>query len=480
MDTITATATPSTRKPGLFINRNFALLWTGGTISVFGDVIFDTSLVVWISVFLAAHQSWAPLAVSGVLLATLIPTFAFGPIAGVFVDRWDKRHTMLWMDAIRAVFIALLLLATNIVPLPFFPGKHLPLAGQLGAIYTVVFLASLCTQFFGPARMALIGDIVPDQHRAHASGMTQVTQSLAIVLAPPLAPILLLVVGVQAALLINALSFVGSFLLILAVRAPRAATSRESGESPNVGREFLAGLHFSVHNRVVFTLIVTASVIMLGASALNALDIFFVLNNLHAPVNLFGFLATAQGVGAIVGSLLAGMFASRIGLVRMLTSSLLIAGVGILIYSRLTSFVPALIDITLVGVCVAVPNVAIGPLLLRVTPRAYIGRVMATLNPISAMIQVLGTVLAGYLASNVLLHLHVQALDMTFGPIDTIFTGGAVLVLIGGVYALLRLGLTDPHSCVEDVPSAAASEPAAEPVSQDETLLSAPPLQDLS
>src|SRR5215471_6758735 len=103
MDTTTATEAPSTPKPGLLINRNFALLWTGSLISVFGDVIFDTSLIVWITVFLAVHQTWAPLAVSGVFLAALVPTMLFGPIAGVFVDRWDKRRTMLWMDASRAI-----------------------------------------------------------------------------------------------------------------------------------------------------------------------------------------------------------------------------------------------------------------------------------------------------------------------------------------------------------------------------------------
>src|ERR1051326_1821063 len=195
MDTITATDAPSTQKPSLFINRNFALLWTGGTVSVFGDFIFATTLVVWISAFLAVHQPWAPLAVSGVLLATLIPTFACGPIAGVFVDRWDKRRTMLAMDAIRSILIALLVLTTGIVPLPFLPGGRLPLTGQLAAIYSAVFLASLCALLFSPARMALIGDIVEDPHRAQASGMTQVMQSLALIVAPPLAPILLLATG---------------------------------------------------------------------------------------------------------------------------------------------------------------------------------------------------------------------------------------------------------------------------------------------
>ena len=234
MDTITATDAPSTQKPGLFINRNFALLWTGGTISVFGDVIFDITLIVWISVFLTAHQPWAPLAVSGVLLATLIPTFAFGPIAGVFVDRWDKRRTMLAMDAIRSILIGLLVLTTGIVPLPFLPGGRLPLVGQLAAIYSVVFLASLCAQLFSPARMALIGDSVGDPQRAQASGLTQVTQSLALIVAPPLAPILLLAAGPQIALLINALSFAFSFAMLLAVRTPKAATSRRSRRTPGL------------------------------------------------------------------------------------------------------------------------------------------------------------------------------------------------------------------------------------------------------
>jgi MFS family permease len=446
------------QKHGPLINRSFALLWTGGTVSVFGDVIFDTTLVVWITVFLAAGQPWAPLAVSGVLLAVLVPTFAFGPIAGVFVDRWDKRRTMLWMDALRAVLIALLLLATNIVPLPYLPNGRLPLAGQLGLIYTVVLLASLCAQFFGPSKTALIGDIVPDPYRAQASGMSQVTQSLAGIIAPPLAPILLLAAGPQVALLINALSFAFSFVMILAVRPPQAARSVHAGEQSNFFREFVAGLRFSARNRVILTLLVTVCAVMLGASALNALDIFFVVGNLHAPVRLFGFLTTAQGVGAIIGAILAGMFAQRIGLTRTLTCSLLIGGVGILIYSRMTSLIPALIVIFITGIFIAALNVPAGPLLLRVTPRAYVGRVSAIINPASALMQVLGTALVGFLASSVLLHFHAQALGMTFGPIDTIFTGGAVLALLGAVYALLRLGFTDPPPIAEDAPTLAAAE----------------------
>jgi MFS family permease len=97
-----------TKKPGLLINRNFALLWLGQTISVFGDELFDFTLLIWIAAVLTRRpdgttEPWAPLAVSGVLIATIIPYFLLGPLAGVFVDRWEKRQTMLWMDGLRRV-----------------------------------------------------------------------------------------------------------------------------------------------------------------------------------------------------------------------------------------------------------------------------------------------------------------------------------------------------------------------------------------
>ena len=70
----------------VFINRNFALLWWGA-ISNVGDYAWDTALVLWVASFLVAGQSWAPLAVSGVVLAAAIPQIVVGPLAGVFVDR---------------------------------------------------------------------------------------------------------------------------------------------------------------------------------------------------------------------------------------------------------------------------------------------------------------------------------------------------------------------------------------------------------
>lgn len=149
MDNPPATSRP--QKTPFLINRNYARLWTGQTISTLGDMVFDTTLVLWIAISIAPNQPWAPLAISGVLIAAALPTLLIGPIAGVFTDHWDKRKTMLRMDALRAVLIVLLLVA---LPLPFLPGGLFPVAVQLGMIYGVVMLTSTCSQFFSPAHMS--------------------------------------------------------------------------------------------------------------------------------------------------------------------------------------------------------------------------------------------------------------------------------------------------------------------------------------
>ncbi|HEX3641028.1 MAG TPA: MFS transporter, partial [Ktedonobacteraceae bacterium] len=104
----------SPEKSRLLINRNFALLWSGQIISIAGDFVFETTLILWIVTLVAQGQPWIPFAVSGILLTTSLPALIIGPIAGVFVDRWDKRRTMLWTDALRAILILLLLLSTGI------------------------------------------------------------------------------------------------------------------------------------------------------------------------------------------------------------------------------------------------------------------------------------------------------------------------------------------------------------------------------
>src|SRR6478735_12230478 len=164
----------------LLINRNFALLWAGQSLSGLGDVIFEITLTVWIGSELAADKSWAALAVTGLLVASAVPVLLVGPIAGALVDRQpDKRRLLLRAELISAALILALIPAAGIVELPLGPDYTIPLTLRLIAIFGVVFLASAVAQFLRPASSVVLRDIVPDADRPRASGLSQTTFNLA-------------------------------------------------------------------------------------------------------------------------------------------------------------------------------------------------------------------------------------------------------------------------------------------------------------
>ncbi|MGH2516041.1 MAG: MFS transporter, partial [Ktedonobacterales bacterium] len=239
-----------------FITPNFAKLWWGLAISSVGDYAWDTALVLWVATFLTAGQSWSPLAVSGVILAAAVPQVVAGPVAGVFVDRWDKRRTMIVSAALQAIFAALLIVPSGTVPLPLLGAVQLPLVWRLGITYADVALLATFAQFFNPAQFALIKDIVPEAKQDQAIETSQAIQGLSVIVGPPLAAALVFGLGFEWALLLNALSFVVALLAVQAVEAPPSARSVGAGETGHFSREFRDGLGYVTGHPLLRTILI--------------------------------------------------------------------------------------------------------------------------------------------------------------------------------------------------------------------------------
>src|SRR5215831_20794108 len=152
-------------RKSLLINRNFAWLASGQAISNLGDLVYVTTLLIW--VYALTHSAAA---VSGVLAAQYIPVFLLGPLAGVFVDRWDRRQTMLISDLIRAGAATLPLLA--------------PASLRLQAIYASVFLISAVGRFFLPAESGVLQVIVAPNQQMRAASIKQAIFACSIILGP--------------------------------------------------------------------------------------------------------------------------------------------------------------------------------------------------------------------------------------------------------------------------------------------------------
>ncbi len=424
--------TPSV-KTGMFINRNYGFLFTGQFISLIGDQIFDLTLILWITLILAKGQAWAPLAVSGLLVVTSIPIFIIGPIAGIYVDRWNRRTTMLWMDIIRAILIASLLAISGIIPLPKSIAGFTTHNAAIWYIYLIVFLESSCSQFFSPARFALIGETVAAPQRAQATGLAQLSQAIAAIAGPPIAAPLLIGFGVQWALGVNAISFLLSFLAVSFVRYIPTKKIQPANEGKS--KEFMQGVRLIFGNTFLRAIAAASFFMMVGLGAFIALIVFFITNNLHASPTKLGVLMGVFGGGAVVGAIIFSIFMNRLGIERVYVWSIMFSGILLLGFSRLSNIYFAFIFVFIIGVLQSALNIATSPLVLRETPNAMLGRVSAILTPFGTLGTMAATGLAGFLASTALLHFHAQFVGMTFGPIDTIIGGAGLIVILAGAVA---------------------------------------------
>lgn len=432
---------------GPLVNHDFGLLWVARTVSTLGDWIFLTSVTLWIATDIARDQQWAPLAVGGLDVTVALVTVAFGPVAGVFIDRWPKRRTMLAADAVRCALMCALL------PLPLV-GAAVPVWLRLGALFVAVGATAICTALFNPAQLAMMGDVVEDGQRARAASALQVGFSAALIVGPALGAPLYFALGVDSALTLNALSYLASFVAVRAIRHRAPLGAAPSGPA-GVGGQLLSGIGFVARHPTLRTLLGTTFVVGCGAGALNALGIFFVVDNLHAPAAWYGLYYTSLAAGVLASAFAVGWLGTRFGPVRLYRGSLLGAGLLILLLSRQTAFAPAAAVIFLIGIANAGLNVATVPILLSSTPPGMVGRVGALLNPLASGAQLGSVALASYLASTALHGLHAHFLGGELGTFDAIFGGAGILVTIAALCALVALPAGAPET----------SERVAEPAS---------------
>jgi MFS family permease len=418
------------------INRNYTKLWYGQAVSSVGDSVFATTLVLWVSQVLASGRSWAPAAVSGILVAATAAFALVGPVAGVFVDRWNRKSTMMRTEVVRAAMVA------GLFGLSFVPLRDLPVGLWLAAVYLVVFVLTAAGQFFSLARFATTGDIVQgEQDRARAAGLAEATTSAAGIIGPPIAAPLLFTVGFQWALAANAASYVVSYLAIRLLRltAERHAPAPGGASETSLRGEFSVGLRLFARNRFLVTLLTVTMICQFGTGAITALNVFFVTRDLHASSQLFGIAETAMGAGFIIGALAAGRMVRWIGARALTWSGLLATGVLAAGYALQRSVPAALVLLAIYAMPIAMLNTAVAPLLLDAAPREYLGRVMAVFNPVNQFASMLSVVVSGWLTSTVLRSFRASFAGVTLNSVSLIFIVAGGLIFVSGIRAFAAL-----------------------------------------
>ncbi|HSR20029.1 MAG TPA: MFS transporter [Anaerolineales bacterium] len=363
-----------TRTVAVFRNRAFLLLWLGQLISGMGSAL--TTLAASILVF---RLTGSALSVGLMLIATAGPTIVVGLLAGVFVDRYDRRRIMLASDLLRGMLI---LLVPFLVPL------------GIGWLYVIVALTSAITQFFDSAHASVLPDLASDEDLAAANSLMAMSSVGSTTVGFALAGLLATTANLDVAFFGDAATFALSALLVGLVRLPSVQASTDSSIRA-VGQNLKVGLRTIREISVLRSLFLILVPIFLLFGLQNTLLLPFALKALGATEFEFGLQQAAEAVGLAFGSLLMIRLGDRLREGEWLVLSYLLMGAASVVYAFSTTITLAIFLVGLSGFVNAPSFIARQLLIQRAAPRATRGRVNSAFFVLRDVMFVAGMAMAG-------------------------------------------------------------------------------------
>jgi MFS family permease len=401
-------------------NRNFFLLWLGQIISQLGDRLGQMALIAFVSVKLGGSA----IEIAKVLSLTIIPVFVVGPIAGVYVDRWDRRRTMYISDFLRAALMLII---------PFF----LFYARALGAIYLLIFLIYCVGRFFVPAKLSIVPDLVEKKDLLIANSLVNITGMIAAILGFGVSGILVERLGAKGGFYLDALSFFVSSLLIFLI-AKKSVSSvgfkqvrHEIVEMirKSVFQELKEGILYFLKNKNIRF---AAWIMFILSSALGAASVVlitFVQDAFHSLTRDLGLLSMFLGLGLFSGSLLYGRFGHRFSQHKIIFTSLISSGIMLTIFAltigRYPDFGLATLLAFLMGFLVSPIIIATNTIVHKVSSNEMMGKTFSSLEIVMHLGFIIFMFVSGFLAKK-------------FTNVSILVATGILFIILGIVNLLLH------------------------------------------
>jgi len=312
----------------LALNGSFSALWAGQLISLFGDRLNQLALVAVVAI-----STGSALATGLVFFAATLPNLLLSPIAGTFVDRWDRKEVMVVSDVLRAALVLLLPVAavTNII-----------------LVYPLIFLVTTISVFFRPARVAILPRIVPEEDLLSANSAMWVGETIADVVGYPLAGIFVAVLGsaVPLAFWVDSATYLASAALLGTIVVGAAATRpgetddgriTDSNRRPSIRSELAIGWQFLRHETVLLANTLQGAVGQFALGISIALTPSFVQMTFNQSgfgwQAAYGFLETSLGLGSLVGGFAIGLIGTRFAMGRMVIAGYALWGLLIFLFA---------------------------------------------------------------------------------------------------------------------------------------------------
>lgn len=288
--------------------RSFTILWLGQIVSLIGSAMTWFAFTIW-----AWETTGRASALATISFFAFLPTVLFSPVAGAFVDRWNRKLVMLLSDLATAIGTLTVFLIYTFGDL------------QIWHIYIVSILAGFFTAFQYPAYAAAVTTMLSKEDYVRAEGMLGSGRALSGILAPIFAAALLGVIGLSGIMVIDLVTFLFAFGTLIFIRIPQPRQTETGLQSKGtLWQEIQFGFRYITEKqslRALTILFMVAGVFLaIGATLMAPLVLSGTGNNESA-------LATVQSTGA-VGGIIGGVILSLWGRTRRRVHNILIGGIG--------------------------------------------------------------------------------------------------------------------------------------------------------
>jgi MFS family permease len=393
----------------LFRNRDFVALWLGQTISFIGDY-FN-----WLAVLIMVERlTGSALMVGLSTISNALPMLFLGPVAGVFVDRWDRKWTMIVSDLLRGLLVLLCLLVRT--------------ADQVWVYYVVGFLMSCVSRFFYPSQNAVLPLIVPDEDDLlAANGLMQIIQTVGLLAGGALAGFAIGWWGERVAFVVDSATFFVSAAVVMTVAVPRTTRGQQAagGQITAVWAEMVEGVIYLFGNRTMVGILLCMGVTQFGVGALQVVWVPFLQRTFGVGPEGVGIVDSVQGGGMVVGALILGYLSARMSQIAMIGWGLAIIGLTLFGMGTAPAFGYVVAYSTILGVALVPMQSVLATMMQLAVPDLKRGRVGSALNAL--------TTAAGLLS---------MAGAAVFGDrvgLRTIFIACGAVITAGGLLGLFVL-----------------------------------------
>ena len=408
-------------------NTDFRRLWTGQIVSEIGDWL--NSIAVLALTIELAGRGREGLAVAVYAIARHLPLFLFGPLAGVFADRLDRRRVMILSDILRAVLALGFLFASR--------------GASLNAVYFIGATLFAVSAFFNAAKRAAIPNLVSGADALlAANSLAASTTAATLAIGSALGGIVATFFGRETVFLLNALTFLISAEMIRRIRSQTQrhldAEILERGNSALrwAAVDFKEGLRYVRSNHLLTAIFIVAAGWGLGNGTARALYSLFgarlgqsAAEGLVQRPTDFGIsvLFVAMGLGGVIGAPLARRFNAGSGaeLETRMGRSIILDGCGLALFSLMPTLWGAALMLVAREINFAIWWTAQQTIIMSRTDDRYGGRVFASYETLTTLMMV-GSMLASGVAAD------------TYGLKPVACAGGLVIIISGLLWFVLR------------------------------------------